>query len=348
MTESRQRADERREEAGPAFFLLLGEPHLEALSGLDPDAAPGEFRRGERAWILQTYLHLRRAGHPVHLSGSLPERGLAVYHAKQRRGVERLAAAAPGVVLVAVRGDLRPVGSAAFEIVQCGRSADGQRAFAMPHWPQPGLRPRDPTRGERLERVAYKGFAANLHPELRSPGWRRALGERGFAWEEDATEFTPRGALAPLDWEDFTGVDALVALRPRERLRGHDKPPSKLVNAWLAGVPAILGPEPAFRELRRSPLDYLEVATPGEALAALERLRAEPDLYRAMVENGRVRAREYGRQVQVARWADLLFGTLPGRIEAAKSARPVVTWRRWLAGLVGRDGGRVAAPGRVR
>jgi hypothetical protein len=213
----------------------------------------------------------------------------------------------------------------------------------MPHWPQPGLRPRDPGRGERLERVAFKGFAANLHPELRTPGWRRALAERGLAWEEDSTEFTPRGALAPLDWEEYTEVDALVALRPPARLRGRDKPPSKLVNAWLAGVPAILGPEPAFRELRRSPLDYLEVATPREALAALERLRAEPDLYRAMVENGRVRGREYGREALVARWAELLFATMPERIGAGRVTRDRGGWGPWLAGLLGRLPGRAGA-----
>lgn len=330
--------------ASEVVFLLLGEPALEKLAGLEPDAAPGEFRRGERAWILQTFLHLRRAGHPVRLGAELPERGLVVYHAKQRREVARLPGRRRDVVLVAVRGDLRPVRRAAFEIVQCGGAADGRRAFAMPHWTQPGLRPRDPARGDRVERVAFKGFAGNLHPQLRGPGWRRTLAERGFEWVEDATEFTPLGALAPLAWEDFSDVDALVALRPAARLLGRDKPPSKLVNAWLAGVPAILGPEPAFRELRRSPLDYLEAATPEEALSALERLRADPGLCRAMVENGWMRARDYSRETLVARWVELLFATLPERLGAGDPRPGRAVWGRRLSGLLDRARGHASAP----
>ena len=316
--------------AGGVVFVLRGEADLAALEELDPERVPDEFRRGERAWILQTYLHLRRAGHPVRLAASPPAAGLAIFHAKQKREVFRLTTS-PDVLLVAVRGDLRPVRSAAYEIVQCRRSQDGRRTFAVPHWTQPGLRPRDPARGARLERIAFKGFAENLHPALRGEAWRRALGVRGLTWVEDATGFLATGALAPLAWEVYTDVDAVMALRPRPVGQGRDKPASKLVNAWLAGVPAILGAEPAFRDLRRSELDYLEVATPEEALAALDRLRGEPGLYRAMVDNGRERVREFSREALVARWAELLFEVLPVRAVAAPRGGWGHAWRRLLA-----------------
>ena len=68
------------------------------------------------------------------------------------------------------------------------------------------------------------------------------------------------------------------------------KPASKLVNAWAAGVPAMLGPEPAYRELRSSPLDFLETPAAEAVLDAIDRLRGEPGLYAAMAENGLRRA----------------------------------------------------------
>jgi hypothetical protein len=89
------------------------------------------------------------------------------------------------------------------------------------------------------------------------------------------------------------------------------KPGTKLYNAWLAGVPAVLGPEPAFRELRRHELDYLEVTSVEEALAAIDRLRSDPALYRAMVDHGRERARDFSVEAILDRWTDLLWERVP-------------------------------------
>ncbi|HLX08312.1 MAG TPA: hypothetical protein VKY89_10670, partial [Thermoanaerobaculia bacterium] len=69
------------------FFLDDGE--IEALRGLDPDRDWRELQRGERAWVLQSYLRLQRAGYPVRLASRLPESGVVVFHAKQRRELQR-------------------------------------------------------------------------------------------------------------------------------------------------------------------------------------------------------------------------------------------------------------------
>jgi len=90
-----------------------------------------------------------------------------------------------------------------------------------------------------------------------------------------------------------------------------DKPASKLYNAWRAGVPALLGPEPAFRELRCDPLDYFEVRSVPDVLTAIDRLRADPTLYRRMVDHGRARAVEFSPEAVLAQWADLLWRRVP-------------------------------------
>jgi len=127
-------------------------------------------------------------------------------------------------------------------------------------------------------------------------------------------------------WPDYRAVDVLIAVRPPDRRLYLAKPATKLVNAWLAGVPAILGEEFAYRELRRSPLDYIEVASIDDARRAVRRLRDEPILYQAMVDNGRRRAREFTITSITEHWRKLLFDILP-----ALEGDPIFRRRRRLS-----------------
>jgi len=300
----------------PATFFLSGESDLEALKGLDPDRDLSYFRQGERSWVLQTWLRLRAAGYPVELSDAPPERGLVVFHAKQKHALARAAKGRRDLVFVAIRADNSSPLLADFEILQNGRFADGVRRFALPFWPQPGLRRRDPGRGTRLERVGYMGLEENLHPDFRGESWPRALAGLGLEWVPRTARFHDMGDPAAIDWEDYRELDAVLAVRPRERRLEFAKPSSKLINAWRAEVPALIGNEYACREIRRSDDDYVEVSCASEALAALERLRADRTLYARMVANGRRRVAEFSFGTIVATWAKLLFETLPAVIEA--------------------------------
>ncbi len=324
-------------------FFLAGED-LESLSRIDPDRDWRELQTGERAWILQTWLRLRRAGHPVEISSDAPEDGLVVFHAKQAKDLLRQLrqrSRLGDAILVGVRADNREPLIADFEILQNGFFADPQsqgrtrRRFHMPHWPQSGLVPRDPARAERIERIAYKGFAANLHPDFRTPAWTGFLAQEGIEWVLDAVAFDGRNRRE-LDWPDFRAVDLALAVRPAERKQRRSKPATKLFNAWLAGVPALLGPELAFQELRRSERDYLEVTSVAEAREAVLRLRRDPELYRAMVENGLRRGAECSHEALVPRWAGLLFETIPALAErrsrlVRQLPLPVRAAGRWLA-----------------
>jgi hypothetical protein len=315
------------------FYLPPGEP-LAELARLDPDRDWIALQRGDRAWILQTYLRLSAAGLPVFLTDQ-PRAGLLVYHASAWRQVERgLRASDTGPdVLLAVRGDLRPAANADLEVVQNPGVADGSRRFYVPHWPQPGLLPRDPGRGARVEVASFKGVRESLHTGLAGAEWERALAAMGIRWQADAVAYRAgddeRGRLS---WPDYRAVDLVVALRPPSRSGYPHKPPTKLFNAWLAGVPAVLGREQAYRALRRSELDYLEAAGPREALAAVARLAGDPGLYRAMVEHGSRRAEELGVPRLVERWHDLLLDTVPRQLAAVGRRRRLPRAWRLLAG----------------
>jgi hypothetical protein len=308
-------------------FFLAGETDLERLRRVDPDDDRSEFMHGERAWILQTYLRLAAAGHPVELTGGAPERGLVIYHAKQVESLLRHWRRWNDCILVGVRADHSESHLADFEVVQNRVWEDGVSRFFVPFWPQPGLLPRDPSRGERIERVAFKGFTGNLHPDFAGPAMVEALRQRRIELVIDAVDY--RGAATAtqsLTWADYSDIDLVLAVR-RPGGTHTDKPASKLYNAWRAGAPALLGPEPAFRELRTHPLDYLEVASVAEALAAIDRLRAAPALYRAMVERGRERGAEFSPEAIRERWVDLLWHRIPA-LAAARPWRSVPSWLR--------------------
>ena len=301
----------------PTSIVWFYLPDREPLGGidaeaLDPDRDAGLMTTGLYAWILQTFLRLRAADLPVRLVQSPPGTGTVVVHVEH---VERLLADAPApddLFVVTPRMDRRPQVLADLEVVQNITSIGPYQAF-VPFWLQPGLIPRNEARGERLETATFMGFRESLADELATSCWADALSAAGFTWDLRVLTFGRNEDLLRNPWSDYSAVDAVVALRPRSAWPAAEKPASKLVNAWAAGVPAVLGPEVAYRELRRTPLDYIEVESPTEALAALVKLRDDSDLYSAMVANGRVRAREFGHERVAARWADLLWRDVPAR-----------------------------------
>jgi len=305
-------------------FVLLDAAPPESLEQLNPDRDWREFVTGERAWILQTYLRLKRAGCAVQLAAELPSTGIAVFSSKHRRALRNRSRGHSKAMLVGVRQDVGEALIADFEVVQNKNQSDDQRRFYMPHWPQPGLIERDPSRGTIVKNISFKGFSANLTPDYAMPDWFEFLASHDLAWQTDSVPHQETGVAAhTLSWNDFRDCDVVLAVRPADRELYPRKPATKLYNAWLAGVPAILGPEIAYRELRKSALDYIEVANRKEAQDAILKLKHDAELYRAMVENGRKRAVEFTIEAIVDRWRTLLFDRIP----ALDSAPHVKRWR---------------------
>jgi hypothetical protein len=290
------------------FFLQPSAITLERALTLDPDQDWTDLRRAREVWIVQTWNRLCHAGYPPTLSDQAPGAGIIVYHKEDQRLLLKRLPHGATPVLVGVRADFRACTYADFEVLQNGYYADRQRAFFMPHWPQPGMLPRDPRRGDRMERIAYKGFVGNLAQEFRSARWLEFLRGQGMAFEDDAVLDDSFDHPIRTRFHDYREVDLVLAVRRGDT---RTKPASKLVNAWQAGIPALLSPDYAFEELRESPLDYLAVRNLKEAEAAVLLLKREPGLYRAMIEHGRRRGAQFTVDKITQRWAMLLFETIP-------------------------------------
>ena len=246
---------------------------------------------------------------------SPPSSGVVVAHADFVERLLKEAEYPAHLTIVSARSDRRPQLLADVEIVQNASSAEDYQIF-IPSWLQPGLITRDPSRGNTVEEIAYVGARKQLHADLASPEWVDTLRALGLRWDMRMITFASNDQLyTGHRWNDYSTTDVIVALRPPELWAARSKPAAKLQNAWAAGTPAVLSPERAYEELRRSKLDYLEARSGAEVADAVRMLRSNPSLYRAMVLNGEERAREYHRDRLVTRWIDALWEEVPSRVD---------------------------------
>ena len=248
-------------------------------------------------WTLQTYLWLRESGCPVRLVKGVPDEGIVV---ACRGLISSDFTPGPNLFLVSINGDESPHPYAQINVVQNRiQTRLLSNSYYVPFWPQPGIIARDRARGDRFDSIAFFGDQKNIAPELQSANWSALLASRGIQWHV-------RDAQSSRN-TDFSDVDCVIGVRSFRRAGYIRKPASKLVNAWIAGSPAILGREFAFREQRRSAADYLEVSTFSQTLQAIDKLAASPALRRSMAENGLSRAEEFTVPLITAVWRHLLF-----------------------------------------
>ena len=269
---------------------------------LDEDAItrmPRRFVGGRNSWIAQGFVRLRRGlqarGLRVTAGAGFPAGALCLVH---RDDLDRFSSAAYRRFLVGVRADRAPVQACDFAIAQNPLALRSHERF-VPLWPQPGLLPRDPARDSRVETLAYFGRTSSAPAWFSDGAWRQALTRRGVRFE-----------VRERAWHDYRSVDVALAVRDESRRVLGTKPATKLYNGWLAQVPVIASPEPAYAALRENPLDFLEVRDAADVLAAIDRLRAQPALYRAMAWQGARRGMSFSVAAVARCWLDLFDAEL--------------------------------------
>ena len=272
-------------------------PDLDQFGERDIAAHAARFRGGVNNWIVQTFLRLRA---PLAAAGITPTIGETLIadcvNVAHRDCLNRPFEAYFRSFIVGIRADRSPVHWCDIEVVQNELEPMTARMEFLNFRPQPGLIARDPSRGCRVRRVAYFGRASNAPAWFGDPAWHRALAAMGMVCE-----------IRDDRWFDYSDVDVVLSHRTGLPTVLRQKPANKLINAWLAGTPALLADEPAYANLRRNSLDYYSTDTPADALAWLERLHTSPGQFAAMVANGRLRGAEFSIEATKARWMRFLL-----------------------------------------
>jgi Glycosyl transferases group 1 len=300
----------------PISFWLRHERAADGIAGWDPDAEPGRFASGYGHNILELFVRLRRRGLPVSLE-TMPAAGaaLVVIFLKSalvsRRQLRDAVAAAWGVRgrVAVIRSDaapderfpIRPL----VEFVGSPTQVSQPWQRWLPPLPQRGMLPREPARRGSIRRLAFKGNPENVPRELLTARWAQALADRDIEWWLDVPGATDGSDQA---WHDFSTVDAVLCVRHRDELRalGTEKPPTRLINAWLAGSIPIATREPSYEALATDGRDAFFVDSIWDALDVIDRLNERPlELARAEEALAR-RATEFTRERILRMWTEEL------------------------------------------
>jgi hypothetical protein len=167
-----------------------------------------------------------------------------------------------------------------------------------------------------LQRAAY--FGLEYYLDGGAAKWKARLSEIGVEFD------CPRQNR----WHDYSEVDLVVAVRTFDGYPYPRKPPSKLFNAWIAGVPALVGPESAYQQVGQPGRDFIVVQTMEEAIEWIARLKQSSETYSQLIQAGRERAEQFTREKILASWAQMLETQIRPRWEQARSSGPIrlATW----------------------
>lgn len=246
------------------------------------------------SWIYQTWQILHQAGQDVRLSHTMPDQGVVVALTGNLASDFRPPA---GVYLLGIVADGMFHAGADRQILQNSAFARWHPEFEfMPHWPQPGLLPRDGERGDRFENIRFFGDAPNLSSEIMAPTFQKKLAalDLGFS------------CVSAEHWHDYRSTDCALAIRSFDHHPHHRKPASKLYNAWLSEVPFIGGWDSAYAADGIPETNYLRCGSPEAVLRELCALRNHPARRHALVEAGRKAAESFTREAITRRWVGLL------------------------------------------
>ena len=287
----------------PEHHLPSKERRSEWLAGRIPSLLEGGKSASVQAWLFQTWAELSASVNAT-LVTELPSSGTIITLSNLLPSGFQ---ASSNQFIATVVADFLPHPGAQLQIVQNAMHARRlPGSVFMPHWPQPNLIARNPSRGERFEKAAFFGDSSNLLPELADPLFATRLqNEAGIRLEI-------RGAER---WHDYSDVDLVLAIRDFSRARHLHKPATKLYNAWLACAPLIGGGDSAYAAEARAGSDYLSAHSVEECIRLVKQLRDNPALRDSIVKSGQKKSASRSRDAVRKLWRDFCSVELPQRVQ---------------------------------
>ncbi|CDH00508.1 glycosyltransferase [Xenorhabdus bovienii] len=260
---------------------------------INPESIPDRYyRKGKACWVIQTLINLKyyyTDSLDISLTTEARDDAINILHyddfgfkTKSWRGKT-----------IVCQADRPSVSGSKHIIVQNPLQAQNGKIF-IPHWPQPGLKPRAKDKHE-IKNIGFFGHKNALPDFFSDQSLKAELKKRGINFINSHK-----------DLANYTDMDIVISFRKNCDLDLLKKPASKLINAWNADCPLICDDEPSMRAIRLNELDYLIAKTPKQFIEAIDNLINRPDLYLSMVLNGKNRFKEYNREATVNKWINLI------------------------------------------
>lgn len=294
------------------FIINFPDSEMEKYLNADVSRDIGIFSRYDLEWCLQAYLILKKRNNlSVICTNRLMNNAVNIIHASQLLEVK----GNPSQFIVCIQADFQHTLWAHYHIVQ-NKANNYSNSSCVPLWLQPGLIKRDASR-QGVKRVAYAGQIYNGNLAGSEEMWTKLFKQHDI-------EFTtlPSGAC-----NDLREIDVLIGIRSFDANPYDKKPPSKLINAWHANIPFIGGYDSAYKQVGEVGKDYLIAKSPQETLAAVLKLRDDPQLYNKLVTNGAKKAPLYTEETIAKSWEDILSGPVLNRYNQWLSRPKIESYR---------------------
>lgn len=298
------------------YYFFLPKQDLPPFKNLptwkDIGKYPNLFLSPALNWTWRTYYHLLQSGFPCKLVDFLPLEGI-IFSASCNLPI--LFKPNAKQFIISCVADSPPLFFAQCQVFQsASQAALWQSNYIFPHvtfsphWPQPGLLKRSLERGNSFINLSYFGASNQLDLSLQT--------------RDTINKFKKIGVTLNYNFQnyyDYSNTDCVFAIRKFNQNIVLHKPASKLINSWLAGVPAILGKESAYQELRTSKFDYIEVDSINEMINATIELKNDKLLRDAMFQNSIEKSEEFTIESLTSRWASFLFDEIPALYDSWRS-----------------------------
>ncbi|MGM0858917.1 MAG: glycosyltransferase [Pseudomonadota bacterium] len=250
------------------------------------------FINSQRAWIVQTYLHLRKLTSSIVFSNTLLPDAINVLHCDEMLKNPHIGK----YFTVSIVADRRVYLGGDLNIVQNRDQVFISKDHWIMHWPQTNLIPSIRTGREPKFRVGFLGLEKN------SINLKEIINTSKY---NENIDVIFRG---PGKWHDYSDLDAVIAIRDFTSSHSQ-KPPTKLVNAWSAGVVFIGGNDSAYEQIGTPGRDYIKCSSPRDLVFQLERLIDEPEVRTEMIAAGKKSVTSYTSESVAMQWLNF-FETL--------------------------------------
>ena len=283
------------------FFLTRKEMPDGFFEEWNPDDNPKMYSSGIGHNILELASRLSARGHTITLGHKPSSDSSTVIFFKKhfllRRDVTlkilRIAALYP---VILIRSDLQVDAPLVFnpdlEVIPNRSILNRRNQVYIPPFPQRGLIRRDKWNGNRINNLEIKCNPENIPDNLKILISEINALDCAITLNVDSPKSSDG---SDNNWNDFSEVDLSLIMRPvgQNTESNVRKPPTRLINAWVAGTIPVVDPLPAYTELIRDGIDGFIVNNPKQVAAVVKRLVENPDYCEEVFENCRRRGEEY-------------------------------------------------------
>ena len=272
-----------------------------------------DYKSGLDCWVLKTFWKLKEYTNDlnIHLVNYIPDEGIIIFH---KGFFPKDIVPSNTQLFVCVQADYgrhqyaqyhiaqNPLGVSNFNFSK--RSFLEEKLFSftksyfIAHWNQNDIIKRNSSRGESFKNVCFYGIDQNFPQKLLEPSFKEKLKKEGI----DLKIITDSD-----QWNDYSETDCVLAIRDFENKPHYNKPFSKIINSYLAGVPVIAGNESSSLYLKNGLGIGISIVTnPDECFNAIKQVKENylSSLKRIIIDKDKLK--EFQDEAIVLSWDKLL------------------------------------------